>query len=87
VAAQMVEAREKGVMRRRGPQGSDCPLLADIVAKVGEGHLRRNNRIDATNSLDQHCASALDLESIYAILAVRREKSATGPRPYKGIRG
>src|SRR5262249_10230644 len=34
VAAQMVEAREKGVMRRRGPQGSDCPLLATKQSRI-----------------------------------------------------
>jgi hypothetical protein len=45
----------------------DRQQCADIVAKVGEGHLRRNNRIGATNSLNQHCVSALDLESILLV--------------------
>jgi len=36
----------------------------DIVAKVGNGHLARNNRIGTNKLLNQHCASALELESI-----------------------
>jgi len=38
--------------------------LSNIVAKVGDGHLARNNRIGTNNLLNQHCASALELESI-----------------------
>jgi len=38
--------------------------MADIVAKVGEVHPGRNNGIGTNNFLNQHCASALDLESI-----------------------
>jgi hypothetical protein len=34
------------------------------VAKVGEGHY---NRIGTTNSLNQHCESVLDLESILLV--------------------
>jgi hypothetical protein len=45
----------------RGHQGRRS---ADIVAKVGGGHLERNNRITANQFLNQHCASGLDLESI-----------------------
>jgi len=61
------------IARRRGDRVSAIllhrmsPELADIVAKVGEGHLRRNNRIGTTNSLNQHCVSALDLESILLV--------------------
>src|SRR6516162_9466511 len=37
-------------------------LLADIVAKVGEGRLGRNNRIGRSKSLNQPCVSRADLE-------------------------
>jgi hypothetical protein len=38
--------------------------LADIVAKVGEGRLGRNNRIGRSESLNQPCVSGADLESM-----------------------
>jgi hypothetical protein len=41
-----------------------CPLMADIVAKVGEGRLGRNNRIATSKSLNQPCVSRADLESM-----------------------
>jgi hypothetical protein len=40
------------------------PQLADIVAKVGEGRLGRNNRIATRKSLNQPCVSRADLESM-----------------------
>src|SRR5260370_10305911 len=40
------------------------PKSADIVAKVGEGHLERNNRIAANKFLNRYCESGLDLQSI-----------------------
>jgi hypothetical protein len=55
------------------------------VAKVGEGHLRRNNRIGTTNSLNQHCVLALDLESI--LLVWVREIFLQQYRPKADIRG
>jgi hypothetical protein len=66
------------------------PLLADIVAKVGEGHLRRNNRIGTTSFLNQHCVSALDLESILLVwmrkifLQQYLHKAVTCPRYHLG---
>jgi hypothetical protein len=39
-------------------------MLADIVAKVGGWQLGRNNRIATGNSLNQHCSSGPDLESM-----------------------
>jgi hypothetical protein len=39
-------------------------LMADIVAKVGEGRLGRNNRIATSKSLNQPCVSRADLESM-----------------------
>jgi hypothetical protein len=44
---------------------------ADIAAKVGGWLLRRNNRIAGSKFLNQHCASAADLESM---LLTRRPK-------------
>jgi hypothetical protein len=38
--------------------------LADIVAKVGDGRLGRNNRIATRKSLNQPCVSRADLESM-----------------------
>jgi hypothetical protein len=40
------------------------PMLADFVAKVGKWQVGRNNRIKTGKSLNQHCASAADLESM-----------------------
>jgi hypothetical protein len=40
------------------------PVVADIVAKVGEGQLGRNNRIATSKFLNQHCVPAADLESM-----------------------
>src|SRR6516164_1123987 len=42
----------------------DCRLLANIVAKVGEGRFGRNNRIGSSKSLNQPCVSRADLESM-----------------------
>jgi hypothetical protein len=39
-------------------------LLADIVAKVGEGRLGRNNRIGRSKFLNQPCVSRAGLESM-----------------------
>jgi hypothetical protein len=52
------------------------PQVADFVAKVGEGHLRRNNRIGTANFLNQHCVLALDLEG--AQISSRRESPIHG---------
>jgi hypothetical protein len=38
--------------------------MTDIVAKVGEGRLGRNNRIGRSESLNQPCVSRADLESM-----------------------
>jgi hypothetical protein len=51
-----------------------CHLLADFVAKVGEGRFvskMRNNRIGAIEFLNQHFALAANLESM--ILARMRK--------------
>jgi hypothetical protein len=55
---------------------SQCLLVADIVAKVGGGHLGRNNRITANQFLNRHCASGLDPESI---LLARMRKNLFTP--------
>ena len=39
-------------------------VLADIVAKVGEERLGRNNRIGRSKFLNQPCVSRADLESM-----------------------
>jgi hypothetical protein len=49
------EATEHQTTDTAAPSGA-CPLIADIVAKVGERHLGRNNRIGTNNFLNQHCA-------------------------------
>ena len=52
---------------RNGTAFSPChssPVVAEIVAKVGEGPLGRNNRIATSKSLNQPCVSWVDPESM-----------------------
>jgi hypothetical protein len=49
---------------RRPGRRRSIPPRADIVAKVGEQQLRRNNRIATSKSLNQHCVLAADLGSM-----------------------
>jgi hypothetical protein len=44
--------------------GGSALLWADIVAKVGEGQLVRNDRIAASKSLNQPCTSTAHLEAM-----------------------
>jgi hypothetical protein len=57
-------------------------LRADIVAKVGKWQLGRDNRIATSKSLNQHCASAADLESMLlnVIEAVIMQVGRSAPR-------